>query len=162
VWKSDLGPNDGMKNWLEQDRKAPLASYITPEEKERVTKALLGNGGMKAPLLWYSVVTSGLKAKEDKCEWSRSDSHPRIDLLTVFVVIPESDYTIKKPVFLGGAKRDYICVIDGQVAAAKKYCPDLVIKEYDSDHWVQWSHADEVNWDLLQWMEESLSGKAAL
>jgi soluble epoxide hydrolase/lipid-phosphate phosphatase len=73
-------------------------------------------------------------------------------------VIPESSYAINKPVFFGAGKRDYICVVDGQVATAKKFCPDLVVKEYDSDHWVIWSHAEEVNRDLLQWVEGSLSG----
>jgi soluble epoxide hydrolase/lipid-phosphate phosphatase len=80
----------------------------------------------------------------------------------VSVVIPKSDYTIRKPVFLGGAKHDYIAIIDAQVATAKQYCPELVVKEYDSDHWVLLSHADEVNQDLLQWMEGSLPNKAVL
>jgi soluble epoxide hydrolase/lipid-phosphate phosphatase len=68
LWKTDLCPIGGLKAWLELDRKSPLPSYVSQDEKERITKALLGQGGMKAPVLWYNLVTSGLRAKDDGCE----------------------------------------------------------------------------------------------
>jgi soluble epoxide hydrolase/lipid-phosphate phosphatase len=34
----------------------------------------------------------------------------------------------------------------------EKYCKKATIKEYDADHWVMFSHADELNKDLHDWV----------
>jgi soluble epoxide hydrolase / lipid-phosphate phosphatase len=69
-----MGPTDSMKKWLENDLQAPLPTYISEEEKKRITDVLLNRGGMRAPLLWYNFSTSGLRAKEEKCEIVMLDS----------------------------------------------------------------------------------------
>jgi soluble epoxide hydrolase / lipid-phosphate phosphatase len=65
-------------------------------------------------------------------------------------------------VFVAAASKDYICVAGPQIAIAEKFCPNSTIKEYDSGHWVIWSHADKLNQDLLAWMEALPTEKAAL
>jgi soluble epoxide hydrolase/lipid-phosphate phosphatase len=64
-------------------------------------------------------------------------------------------------VFVGAATKDYICLADMQIATAEAHCPQLTVRKYDSSHWVLWSHADELNPDLLAWVE-GLTGKPVL
>jgi len=40
----------------------------------------------------------------------------------------------------------------GQTALSK-HGKDVTYKEFDADHWVMLSHADEVNKELLGWIE---------
>jgi soluble epoxide hydrolase/lipid-phosphate phosphatase len=59
--------------------------------------------------------------------------------------MPEAFYTIQKPVFVGAAAQDYICIADMQIATAGRLCLQRSVKAYDSDHWILWSHAEQVN-----------------
>jgi soluble epoxide hydrolase/lipid-phosphate phosphatase len=83
-------------------------------------------------------------------------------MISLQTAIPEENYRIKKPVFLGAATKDYICVAAAQMMNAQKFCPQLTAKQYDGDHWIMWSHADQLNSDLLAWLESLPDGKATL
>jgi hypothetical protein len=48
-----------------------------------------------------------------------------------------------------------------QIANAERLCPQLTCKKYSGDHWIMWSHADQLNPDLLAWVE-GLPKKSAL
>jgi hypothetical protein len=61
MWRSTKG---GTKAWLEGNHQSPLPSYLDAKEKQRITNALL-TGGMRSPLLWYNLNTSGMRAAED-------------------------------------------------------------------------------------------------
>jgi hypothetical protein len=51
IWKEHLGPVGALRAWLDADRKAEVAGYITEADKARITNALLRDGrGMAAPL----------------------------------------------------------------------------------------------------------------
>jgi soluble epoxide hydrolase / lipid-phosphate phosphatase len=39
------------------------------------------------------------------------------------------------------------------LARLAKHCKDVTYKEFDSDHWLMLSHADELNKELLAWIE---------
>jgi hypothetical protein len=67
-----------MKEWLERDQQSPLPSYLDADEKKRITDALLNPGGLRAPLLWYNLTTSGRRAEDDKSASSPSFSTPQI------------------------------------------------------------------------------------
>jgi soluble epoxide hydrolase/lipid-phosphate phosphatase len=68
--------------------------------------------------------------------------------------VPEASYVIKKPVFVGAATKDYVCLANAQIADAERFCPQRTVKTYDGDHWIMWSHAEQLNQDLLAWLEE--------
>jgi soluble epoxide hydrolase/lipid-phosphate phosphatase len=68
-------------------------------------------------------------------------------------VIPQEKYKIDKPFFLGATLKDYVCIAPVQIMSTKKWCSSLTVKQYDADHWAMWSHADEINRDLLAWLE---------
>jgi soluble epoxide hydrolase / lipid-phosphate phosphatase len=147
-----LGPIGGLKKWLEEDRCSPLPSYLTQEDKERLSKALLRNG-MRSPLLWYNVATSGLGAEDAK---STHLLYPRLTehQLMPPSAVPESNYFITKPVFYGGAEQDYVCVAAREVSNLEKFCPNRTVRLYGGDHWIIWSHAQEINNDLAEWLKQ--------
>jgi hypothetical protein len=59
--------------------------------------------------------------------------------------LPEASYAIQKPVFVGAAAQDYIYIADMQIATAGRLCLQRSVKTCDSDHWILWSHAEQVN-----------------
>jgi surfactin synthase thioesterase subunit len=71
--------------------------------------------------------------------------------------ITPAAYTVQCPAYFALAKKDYICLPEVQMAAGETYCPRLTAKTYDGDHWLQFSHAEELNADLLQWVENTIS-----
>jgi len=136
TWRTDFGPAGAAKAWLLADKQTPLPSYITEEDK-RIQTELLLKDGLNAPLNWYKVWTSGLVVEEDK-------------------LIPADRYDIQQPIFFGGCKRDYVCLPALGQANLAKHGKDVTYKEFDADHWVMLSHADEVNEELLAWIESKV------
>ena len=60
------------------------------------------------------------------------------------------------PVFFGAANKDYIClpaigygIFNGDSFKDHK----VTIKEYDADHWLILSHAQQLTRDLEEWIE---------
>jgi pimeloyl-ACP methyl ester carboxylesterase len=68
--------------------------------------------------------------------------------------VPESNYFITKHVFYGGAEQDYVCVAASQVSNLEKFCPNRTVHLYGGDHWIIWSHAEEINNDLAEWLKQ--------
>ena len=78
---------------------------------------------------------------------------PSAAWLTILLVIPADRYDLHQPLFYGACKRDCICLpVVGQTALSK-HGKDVTYKEFDADHWVMLSHADEVNKELQAWIE---------
>ena len=67
--------------------------------------------------------------------------------------------------FFAGAKKDYICRIE---TGRKIFEGDLfkdhqvTVREFDGDHWIMLSHADELNKELEEWLETSVIPKTSL
>jgi soluble epoxide hydrolase/lipid-phosphate phosphatase len=70
--------------------------------------------------------------------------------------VPQENWAIAQPVFFGAALKDYVCLPDLPKASMEKYCHDLTIKEYDSDHWVQLSCHEVLNGDLESWINKTV------
>ena len=66
--------------------------------------------------------------------------------------IPLENYTIKKPVFIGCAKKDVICTPALQKPVAAQFCPEATVEEFDTGHWVLTDAPDEVNLALDKWI----------
>lgn len=73
------------------------------------------------------------------------------NVLTQLPGIPEKNYAISQPVFFGGAMRDYICI--PAVQRSGMYPFNLTWQDYDAAHWVMIEAHEEVNRDLLDWVE---------
>ncbi len=67
--------------------------------------------------------------------------------------IPKENYVIKQPVFFGGCKQDYICLSAPAIATIGQTCPNVTVREFESDHWVQLAAPDQLNEALLAWVQ---------
>ncbi|KAI0060507.1 alpha/beta-hydrolase [Artomyces pyxidatus] len=134
LWLEHVGPPGATQAWVEGDKRSPAPAYITEEDKEHYRKVLL-EGGFAAPLCYYRVITSGLEAADTK-------------------KITKEAAEIHKPVFFAGSKQDAVCIpkLGGMSVAAAARGP-VTTQEYDADHWVLLSHAEELNQGLLRWVE---------
>jgi soluble epoxide hydrolase / lipid-phosphate phosphatase len=59
------------------------------------------------------------------------------------------------PVFFGATLKDYVALAASAIPLVKKNSPHekTRIREFDSGHWVQYEKKDEVNKELLEWLE---------
>ncbi|KAJ7620474.1 Alpha/Beta hydrolase protein [Mycena polygramma] len=131
-WLTDMAPRGKIKKWIVGDKVTPPPSYLTQGDFDR-QKAELLKGGFAGPLCWYKQYATGVVALDDR-------------------FVPRENYIIKQPVFFGAAHKDYICVAKVALVGMKDLCPNLTVRDYQTDHWVQLAAPDKVNADLLEWI----------
>lgn len=137
-WKSHVGPSGKLKEWALSDRQEPLPSYISVDDKKRIT-AIFRSGGFAAPFCWYKVNTHGYVTEDRK---QVPDSHK----------FPPSSC----PIFFGAALQDYICTADTgkHVFKRKEFAKhDITVRDFDADHWLILSTPDQINRELGCWLE---------
>jgi soluble epoxide hydrolase / lipid-phosphate phosphatase len=126
-------------------------------QERAIQSQLLLQGGFAAPLNWYKIVRGNLEGQDDKGAIYLSQifsSNVTINYESPFIGIPPENAFIQKPVFFGAALRDYVAVAPIFIQSAIEFSnSSLTIREYDSSHWVLLEAKDEVNNDLLQWIE---------
>ncbi|KAF7374032.1 hypothetical protein MSAN_00283900 [Mycena sanguinolenta] len=128
-----MAPRDKIKDWVLSRKMTPPPSYLTQDDLD-VHKAELLEGGLAGPLCWYKQYTTGMVAEDDK-------------------LVPKENYVIKQPVFFAATLNDHICPPEVGLVSLKPGCPNLTIKEYHTDHWVQLAAPEQLNKDLLEWIE---------
>ncbi|EMD40596.1 hypothetical protein CERSUDRAFT_148764 [Gelatoporia subvermispora B] len=138
LWAMNLAPNGAFREWILSNKVTPTASYITEDEKQMVKETILKNG-LDAPLCWYKVHVNGMCVDDYK-------------------QIPQERYVVQKPVFFGACKKDFVCLPALGLANADKLCPNLTVKEFDTDHWVQLAAPDELNIALKGWIDSMVVG----
>lgn len=141
-WRTHVGPTGKLKEWALSGRREPLPSYMSPEDKRRIS-AVFREGGFAAPFCWYKVNTLG-HATEDRKKVPRSNQFP-----------PSSC-----PIFFGAALQDYICTAAAgkHVFKRKEFANhDITVRDFDADHWLILSMPDQINRELGQWLERILS-----
>jgi soluble epoxide hydrolase / lipid-phosphate phosphatase len=128
-------------------------------QERAIQSQLLLQGGFAAPLNWYKIVRGNLEGQDDKGAIYLSLSSllfkcNDLNHESPFTGIPPENAFIQKPVFFGAALRDYVAVAPIFIQSAIAFSnSSLTIHEYDSSHWVLLESKDEVNSDLLQWIE---------
>jgi soluble epoxide hydrolase / lipid-phosphate phosphatase len=60
---------------------------------------------------------------------------------------------LQQPVLYVAGKQDYICLAQIGIAAVTRTCKTLTIKEFDSGHWIPLEVPNELNAELLMWIE---------
>ena len=152
-----MAPTGALKASLMSNFKAPLPSYITEEERQRVTDLLLG-GGMEGPLCWYKVITSGLSGEDDKGKFQVVilGEHAPDSCLSTAIPHAQSYPPASSPLFYGAAAHDAVAL----AASGKNLFTgepfknhNVTIQDYDADHWVILSHANKVNQHLEAWLD---------
>ncbi|KAF5337994.1 hypothetical protein D9758_014332 [Tetrapyrgos nigripes] len=135
---TDWSPLGALEAFITKDTRLPPVDYVTPEERSIQMEALR-QGGFAGPLNWYKIARGTLEGQDDQG-------------------IPQQNVLLQSPVFFGAALRDYVTVsapinLDAVIASSNS---TLTVHEYNSGHWVQMALKDEVNSDLLQWIEGSV------
>ena len=87
-------------------------------------KKLLLNGGLAGPVCYYKVVVTGLNGQDD-------------------AAIPPEKYANTKPVFVGLAEKDYVCLAAAHRMLSAHFCPNATFVEFDTDHWIQLAAPDD-------------------
>ncbi|KAL0572067.1 hypothetical protein V5O48_009885 [Marasmius crinis-equi] len=116
-----------------QDRKASSAAW-TPEEEQYYLEAYRAPGSVEASLAWYKVVVSDIEAKDIES-------------------IPPQNLVLKKPVFYGAALTDFFGVAPQGIQFTLNSTVNSTIRIYDAGHWAHWVKKEEVNRDLVAWIE---------
>ncbi|KAJ6474022.1 alpha/beta-hydrolase [Mycena vitilis] len=134
-WLTDMAPRGKIEEWIVGGKITPPPAYLTQDDFDR-EKAELLKGGMAGPLCWYKQYTTGAVAQDHQ-------------------LVPKENYILKQPVFFAAAHEDYICPPQVALDGMRKWCPNLTVRDYQTDHWVQLAAPDQVNTDLLQWIENA-------
>ncbi|EIW61342.1 alpha/beta-hydrolase [Trametes versicolor FP-101664 SS1] len=136
LWKTVLSPPGPLKAWLLANKKAPLAPYITPDEKARML-AEWGKTGLGPALNWFKVFSSGLMSEDDKAvkpEWMRLDH----------------------PVYFAACARDHVCLAEPSALIVRQFCTKATVETFDTGHWVQLEQPEKLNRALLAWLEKAV------
>ena len=67
-------------------------------------------------------------------------------------VAPEN-YKILKPVWIGLANKDYVCLAAVYKTTAAQFCPNATLVDFDTDHWLQLAEPDRLNEELSKWVK---------
>ncbi|KAF8211157.1 alpha/beta-hydrolase [Mycena galopus ATCC 62051] len=133
-WMKSMCVDGGARAWIEGNTIQPLPSYMTPENKESLRKALL-SGGLSGPLCWYKAQIEQGNTEED-------------------AKLPPAARDIAQPLLYFACNKDLVSLpIFGDSQHAKYVKGPVTRKEIDGDHWGIISHAAEVNEKLLEWIE---------
>jgi soluble epoxide hydrolase / lipid-phosphate phosphatase len=142
-----------------------MPHYVTEEDK-KVFIEIFRRGGFTAPTCWYKVMMRQLAAKDDQSAYVEVIQNESLVHSSTFSLDIPPDRTfppVTSPIFFGAASNDYVCLpAVGHAAFKKPQFRDHKItqKEYDADHWLILSKADEIAHDLEAWIEESgVTGK---
>ncbi|KAF8828303.1 hypothetical protein HHX47_DHR4000608 [Lentinula edodes] len=137
LWITDFAPLGGLQAWLESNSTTAAGDFITPEDRA-IQIDTMRSEGMRAALCWYEILTSTIE---------RDDNQG----------IPQENLTIKKPVFLGAALEDYVAIAALEINSIIQASENATtIQQYDSGHWVMLEAKDQVNSDLLAWIESPI------
>lgn len=143
VWKDYIAPVGAHKKSLLEDLKVPLASYMT-EDDVKYFKEVFTKGGWNGPLNWYRAMVQGYQAADDA----------RIP--------PERAFPpIDSPIFFGATTKDYICTpAFGYATVRSEAMKDhrIICKDFDSDHWLLFTHPEEVARELILWIDGFTQG----
>ncbi|KAH8804418.1 Alpha/Beta hydrolase protein [Xylogone sp. PMI_703] len=128
LWATHLGPEGALKRFIESGSTAPLASWVTADDK--ALHHTLFNGNYKPPLMWYRRAVANLGVEEERARNLKN----RLD----------------KPTLMVTGTKDAVAL----TAVAKQVMEQLTEEGYlkvvgfDTGHWIQLDKATELNQEL--------------
>ncbi|KAJ5081170.1 hypothetical protein N7456_013408 [Penicillium angulare] len=135
LWDDHMGPTGSMEAWLREDRQAPLASYITSEEKAMHQRILGGNHG--TALKWYHPLVYNMN-EQDEIDSALANQVAR-PVLMVFPFSTADQYSASE-------------------SKSIEFANGLTIKGVSTrGHWLQLEAKDQVNAILKEFFEQEAS-----
>ncbi|GIJ98225.1 hypothetical protein Aspvir_000340 [Aspergillus viridinutans] len=127
LWSQHLGPVGATKAWLQNDKRGPLASYVSDEERTMHNKILQGHH--QPALNWYHGLVKNVN-KDDEVE-------------------ANLDAKLKMPVLMIGPQRNKL-EIPGFLEHMKDFAEEFTLKRVSTTgHWIQLEAREELN-DILE------------
>ncbi|KAI0348477.1 alpha/beta-hydrolase [Trametopsis cervina] len=145
VWVTHWAPRGALKSTILSDFNTPLPTYRTEEDKKTFIDLFTKNG-FDAPTQWYAVMTSKKSAEDDMRTIPENHRFPPVNV----------------PIFFGAARDDGVCTpqLGYDAFAVEEFKHhNVTIREFDGGHWIIFSHADEINKELLSWIEGTVNVK---
>ncbi|KAK4065871.1 uncharacterized protein Triagg1_8423 [Trichoderma aggressivum f. europaeum] len=135
-WMNTLCAKDGLKTWLEQDKKGPVQDYATNQMRENFINRIKRDG-FESSLCYYRSLLDGRFYEQD----SR---------------LPAERYKINVPYLFFAGTQDVVCRAQG-IEAVKSLglAPHLTVKELDAGHWCMLAKPDEVGTYFLEWLRDN-------
>ncbi|KAL0572025.1 hypothetical protein V5O48_009946 [Marasmius crinis-equi] len=130
---TNFAPLGALEAYVKEDRK-PASTVWTPEEAEIYLKAYRLPDALEASLSWYRVLVSDIEAKDNQG-------------------IPPENLIVTKPVFFVVLLRVDWSMTGATATKSSRAAPNSTIRYYDAGHWAHWVVKDEVNRDLLAWVQ---------
>ncbi|KAK2782541.1 hypothetical protein FQN52_000870 [Onygenales sp. PD_12] len=133
LWVEHLGPTGALEAWLRSDRKAPLAPFITEEEKS--THRTIMRGHYRSALMWYRALAGNINVDDE--------------------IKAGLDPKIRQPVLMMSPKASKLNP-PGAGEVVRRFADRLTVKELSSSgHWAQLEVPGEVNEALREFFERS-------
>ncbi|PGH05846.1 hypothetical protein AJ79_06688 [Helicocarpus griseus UAMH5409] len=131
LWIEHLGATGACETWLRNDRRAPLAPYVTEEEKS--THLQIMRGHYQSALMWYRALVWNINI-DDELEANLDPNLPQPVLMVTSKPGP-----LNPP---GGGEM------------MKPFVENLTVRQIEAEgHWVQLEAREEVNGVLLEFIE---------
>jgi soluble epoxide hydrolase/lipid-phosphate phosphatase len=136
AWMDTLCAKDGIKNWLEQDKKGPVQSYATDAMREAFI-ARMTRDGFTAPLCYYRASVEKIFYEQEK-------------------ELPAENYTFNVPYLFVAGLLDIICRPEAiQQPKQLGMTPHLTVEEVDAGHWCMLAKPKEVGEIIVKWLGNS-------
>lgn len=134
LWIEHMRPTGAIEKWVSSDHMAPLASFITEEERDMHHRIFQGD--YEAPLRWYKSSMLGNCDEEEEKEAIAGGMSVKVDI-PVLVIVEK------------GEKGEMM-----DEGGLKELCQDVrVVRTSTTNHWVQLECRDEVNKFLREVLE---------
>lgn len=134
LWIEHMGPTGAMEAFISKDTQAPLAAYVTEEEKKRHLEIF--NGQWQAPMNWYRAGLVWNLWEDEEKEAIANGLDVKLNMPVLVVLEP--------------AEMAFL-----QEKNQRELCTDWRVRGTDGGgHWVQLEKKDQVN----GWLEEFFQG----
>ncbi|EEH06398.1 epoxide hydrolase [Histoplasma capsulatum G186AR] len=123
LWIEHLGPTGALETWLRNDRKAPLAPYITEEEKATHFKIMRGH--YKSALMWYRALVGNINVDDE--------------------IQAQLDSKLYQPVLMLASQPSRLNIPGAAAGMMRQFAQNLTVREVDAKgHWIQLEARDEI------------------
>ncbi|KAL6884433.1 Alpha/Beta hydrolase protein [Trichoderma evansii] len=135
-WMNTLCAKDGLKSWLELDKKGPVQEYATNQMREQFIKRMEKDGYESSLCYYQSLLKGGFYEQDSR--------------------LPAERYKIDVPYLFIAGKQDVVCRPQAiKDVESLGLVPRLTVKELDVGHWCMLAKPEEVGKYFVEWLGDN-------
>lgn len=136
AWMNTLCAQDGLKGWLEQDKKGFVQEYATSQMREDFIKRMTRDGFESSLCYYRSMLDGGFYEQDSR--------------------LPAERYKINVPYLFVAGTQDVVCLAQGiKQVENLGLVPHLTVREVDAGHWSMLAKPDEVGNFFVEWLGDN-------